>query len=250
MFYTKAEVEKLEGEEFTAIASSEVEDRHGEVVELQGWQLGNFKKNPILLFNHWADLPIGKATKIWKSKSNGKLMFKGIISDATQTAREIKQLMSEGILNSFSVGFKALDMTDNRFTKQELLEISVVSVPANPEAQTMAYKTLKESGFTNDDMERIGISAGLVEKMDSFESKLEEVSERAELAVKGLKHLDPHLRSNQRVAKDRLYYQKVAVKAADKLVSGDQDVARQAKTIKRAIEKTIVSLKGELNGQN
>lgn len=50
--YTKAEIQEKTQEVFTAIASSEVEDRQGEVVKQSGWNLKNFKNNPILLYMH------------------------------------------------------------------------------------------------------------------------------------------------------------------------------------------------------
>jgi hypothetical protein len=39
-------------------------------------------------------------------------------------------------------------MEGNTYTQQELLEISLVNVPANPDAMMLAYKNLKESGFS------------------------------------------------------------------------------------------------------
>ena len=53
----------------------------------------------------------------------------------------------EPVLNSFSVGFRPLDTDGNRYTKQELLEISAVNVPANPEARVIARKSLELMGF-------------------------------------------------------------------------------------------------------
>ena len=56
-------------------------------------------------------------------------------------------MFDQGIINSFSVGFKPLEAEGNTFVKQELLEISAVNVPANPEARVMAYKSLQNAGF-------------------------------------------------------------------------------------------------------
>jgi len=248
--YTKAFVEKQEDDSFIAVASTESQDRQGEVVEVGGWELKNFKKNPIILWGHDHMTPIGKAERVWIEKSGKpKLMFKAFISDATTRGREIKQLMQEGILRAFSVGFMPIDADENRYTKQELLEISVVSVPANPQAMTMAYKSLKGAGFTHDEMGEIGVPAHLYERISDLETRVDSIAEKTELAVKGLKHLNPHTKVDKRVAKDRLFLQKVAVRAADKLAH-DKRAAREINIIKRAVEKTIVSLKGEINGKN
>jgi len=145
--YTKAEIKEKDAEVFTAVASSEVEDRQGEVVKQSGWDLKNFKKNPILLYMHDHTKPIGKATRVWLDKATNKLMFKGFISEATEELRGYKQLMADGILNSFSVGFRPMEMDGNEITKSELFEISLVSVPANPEARLLAVKSLEDAGF-------------------------------------------------------------------------------------------------------
>ena len=46
--------------------------------------------------------------------------------------------------------FRPVDTDGNTYTKSELLEISAVNVPANPEARVMAYKSLEEAGFEKD----------------------------------------------------------------------------------------------------
>lgn len=116
--YTKAEIQEKTQEVFTAIASSEVEDRQGEVVKQSGWNLKNFKNNPILLYMHDHTKPIGKATRVWIDKTTGKpmLKFKGFISDATEETKGYKRLVEDGILNSFSVGFRPLEMDGNEIT--------------------------------------------------------------------------------------------------------------------------------------
>ena len=53
-----------------------------------------------------------------------------------------------GVIKTLSVGFKPLESPDGiTFTKNELLEVSMVNVPANADAMTLAYKSLKDSGL-------------------------------------------------------------------------------------------------------
>lgn len=126
---------KGEGE-VIGIASTENADRDGDIIVQSGWDLENFKNNPVILAHHnYHDFPIGQATEI--AVENGKLMFKVLFSKATQQAREAYELIQEGVLRSFSVGYipREFDPKDqNRTLKAELLEISVVAVPANAEA--------------------------------------------------------------------------------------------------------------------
>ncbi len=149
MYQVKASVDRS-GEKLVAIASTAVEDRHGEKVLVDGWETKNFMANPILLWAHDHTIPaIGNAKnlRVDGKGDNAKLVFEPEFHEITPEARAIKQMFSEGIINSFSVGFKPLEAEGNTFTKQELLEISAVNVPANPEARVMAYKSLQSAGF-------------------------------------------------------------------------------------------------------
>lgn len=251
--YTKAQIkEKAEGE-FTAIASSEIEDRQGEVVKQAGWNLKNFKDNPVLLYMHDHTKPIGKATRIWVDKTGTKplLKFKGFISDATDELKGYKKLVEDGILNSFSVGFRPLEMDGNEITKSELFEISLVSVPANPEARLLAMKSLEDAGFDSKVINKvIGEESEVTElkaEVEQLKKTLDEVKEQAESAVKGLQHLAPQ-RSKQEIVSKRLQSAKLLARVSDKLIveSKNSKTVDQAKLIKRTSEKLISELKGDL----
>jgi HK97 family phage prohead protease len=153
--FTKAQIvdKDVAAGTFTAVASTARVDRHGEIVSPEGWDLESFKKNPVLLWSHDHTIPaIGKATKIWVEGigAQAKLMFSGVWQTVTDEGKAAAQLVADGILNSFSVGFLPTDMVGNKYTEQELLEISLVNVPANPDAMMLAYKSLKDNGFNED----------------------------------------------------------------------------------------------------
>ena len=94
-------LEKKEGE-VLGIASNETPDRDGEIIKQDGWDLRNFKKNPVILASHnYHEFPIGKASNI--KVENKKLTFKMVFSEATEKAKEAAQLVQEGILKSFSI---------------------------------------------------------------------------------------------------------------------------------------------------
>jgi len=120
------------------VASDETVDRAGDVILATAWQLDNFLKNPVLLWAHdYKTPPVGKVVDIWVE--NGKLKFRAEFAN-TDFAREIANLYSDGYLNTFSVGFLPVEYEPNKETggyvykKVELLEISAVPVPANPNA--------------------------------------------------------------------------------------------------------------------
>ena len=127
------------------ILSNESVDRMGDVIEASGWRLSNFKKNPIALFAHDSRSPIG----VWEDVTNQD----GVLSATLKMAAHgtspfintIRSLIEQRILRAVSVGFRALKAEPLegskygiRFTEQELLEASVVSVPANAEALAVA----------------------------------------------------------------------------------------------------------------
>lgn len=133
--------------EIIGIASTGSVDRDGESINQEGWDLKNFLKNPVILAGHdWWSFPIGKATEI--AVKDGQLMFSMVFA-TTEKGQEAYQLVKEGVLNAFSVGFMPKEWNPNdpdRIEKAELFEISLVSVPANPEAVVMA-KGMKDNSL-------------------------------------------------------------------------------------------------------
>jgi HK97 family phage prohead protease len=132
---------------FWALASTEAPDRDGDVISTQGWQLENYRKNPVILFAHKYDSPpIAKALEV--GVSQGRLMFRAQFASRKEYpfADTIYKLYRGGYLRSFSVGFIPRLWEDIRglkgrlFKEQELVEISAVPIPTNPQALIEAQK--------------------------------------------------------------------------------------------------------------
>ena len=126
-------------------ASTNSLDRSSDKILSTAWTKGglrNFQNNPILLFNHDYNKPIGKVVEM---NTDGKgLMIKGVIS---KSAGDVYNLVKEGVLTTFSVGFLIKDAdydksADGLVVKDaELLEVSVVSVPCNQDATFSVAKS-------------------------------------------------------------------------------------------------------------
>lgn len=251
-------IEKADTGEITAIASTAVEDRQGEIVEVEGWDIKDFKSNPVILWGHdHSQLPVGKATKTWVEGTgkSAKLMTKIVFTEVHELGRAVKQLVSDGILKTLSVGFLPVDGEGNRYTKQKLLEISVVNVPANPQAMMLSYKSLKDNGFDDETITKAGIPAAMIEEVSQMKQDMEIMKGQIDSAVKGLQHLNPHLGRKSTITTERLAMTKVVDKATRNILTGrkaeSNEVVDMARTIKRANELIINSLKGELkNGKN
>lgn len=129
------------------VLSDATVDSYGDIVEPSGWDLERFASNPIALFAHDSRFPIGT----WENVrvEAGKLVA-GLVLAAKGTSQRIDELIAlveQGILRATSVGFlpRKYEPVDpnhpydgTRFTEQELLETSLVSVPANPSALARA----------------------------------------------------------------------------------------------------------------
>jgi len=125
----------------TVVASTESEDRIGDVILASGWELDGYLANPVVLWAHDYSRPsIGRAEKVWVEGASLKaeLMFAD-----TPFARDIQSLYEQGFMRGISVGFRAIESESRTsaagaratlFKRQELLEISVAPVPLNRDA--------------------------------------------------------------------------------------------------------------------
>ena len=132
------------------MASTNDFDRAGDTISPDAWAKGglqNFENNPIILFNHDYNKPIGRATGL-------KVTPKGLELEAkiSKSAPEgVCELVKDGVLGAFSVGFRVKDAdylseTDGYKIKDaELFEVSVVSVPCNQAATFSLAKSFDSS---------------------------------------------------------------------------------------------------------
>jgi len=136
-------IKQVKGEgTFEVVASTQGEDRAGEVILVKGWDTENYLKNPIILYAHdYSSLPVGAATEVVKNED--QLIVKGVFAN-TPEGQKVRQLYDDGILRTVSVGFIPMERDGNVITKAELLELSFVPVPCNPEALSLAKGFSKE----------------------------------------------------------------------------------------------------------
>ena len=146
---TKEDVTTEEGVINAVVGSTNVLDRMGDSIDQAGWVLSHYEKNPVVLWGHNIHQdrpPIGKSIKTWiagKQAKTKKLMFKIKFDLFDKFAAEIYRKIKDGFINTVSVGFLPIEWHNREeegavkgriYTKQELLELSFVPVPANPQA--------------------------------------------------------------------------------------------------------------------
>lgn len=152
MDYTVEKIEQLDdtNKTFVAVASTEDEDRDKDIIRQDGWDLKNFKKNPMIPWSHdyWG-VPVARSLRTWVDHDAKKLLFKPQFDSDDEMSMKLFSKYKNGFLTSFSVGFRGIKFEyrdeDDRwwggieFLEQELLEISGVTIPANPNARTSVH---------------------------------------------------------------------------------------------------------------
>lgn len=155
----------------TLVASDFSKDRHGTRLSPKGWQLDNFNANPIIAYMHNAygdslclapnpDDIIGKG----RAYVEGEELMIDITfepADINPTAEKVFRKMLFGSLNACSVGFvghaghwgegeeaRGASNETYYFDEQELLEVSIVNIPSNPNALRRSLRESTSSALT------------------------------------------------------------------------------------------------------
>jgi len=129
-------------------ANKAVVDRGGDIINKEAWNLDNFHKNAMILYNHDRDKPIGKAIKV-EPRDEGLYIKARISGSSDPEITKIRDLIREGILNTFSVGFdcKREEKSEggvNEIKEAELFEVSVVTLPMNQDSTFTVSKKLED----------------------------------------------------------------------------------------------------------
>lgn len=134
-----------EKREVTVIGSSLGVDRDKDIVDIKTMNLKNYKSNPVVLWSHKSgELPVAKAVSVMKASGNTQLKFKLQFAkkEEYEFADTVYKLVKGGYINASSIGF-AVNYEKSEYDKDrggynlnnsELLEISLVNVPANADA--------------------------------------------------------------------------------------------------------------------
>jgi HK97 family phage major capsid protein/HK97 family phage prohead protease len=132
------------------IASDETVDRYGDIIRATGWKLDNFRNNPVLLFGHQNnETPVGLVENIEVEGTSLVADVRFRPEGDSPRSDDVWNAVKGGFLRAVSVGFmpsgpintlvdEGGNLTGFEYTSQELFELSVVPVPANPMALAVA----------------------------------------------------------------------------------------------------------------
>jgi len=158
------------GRTITGTASTPSTDRLGDIVEPLGLEF----QNPLpLLWQHRHDKPVGLVTM--NRPTVDGITFTATFADVPEPGplreriEEARQSINAGLVRGVSIGFRAIeksyiDKGGVHFTKGELIELSLVTVPANRDATIATIRTLDDAassaalGRTDDARDRPGAS--------------------------------------------------------------------------------------------
>lgn len=126
------------------VVSDESVNTYGTRLLSSGARLDNFKKNPVMFYNHRTyALPIGR----WEDLKleGGKLVATPVFDENDDFAQQIKAKVENGYLSAASVGLRVISTSDDpsvvipgqrraTITEWALREISIVNLPANKNA--------------------------------------------------------------------------------------------------------------------
>lgn len=183
--FIKGLVTKSEGGKYKVLASTSAVDRQGDSIDQTGWDLTNFKLNPVMPWAHdYSALPIAKATSIETTEKGLEAEFEFAPAEGNPMAQQVKVLYDNGYLNAVSVGFIPKTRAGNIIKTAELLEISFVPVPANQEALRLSFKTIDDNNDLDESLKSIlkqtlekGEIANELNAEEQFELKYEKWDE-------------------------------------------------------------------------
>ena len=228
------------------LASTNSLDRTGDVINHDAWTksegLAGFQQNPIILFNHNYNKPIGRATSIEVSKEGLELGAK-----ISKSAGEIKDLIKDGVLGAFSVGFRVKDAeykeeTDGFEIKDaELFEVSVVSVPAN---QTAMFSLAKSFDSTDEYQEFKNL---FINNKEANQSDKIETPQATGKTVSQEKPMSTDNDAPSASVDLKAYAEEVATKTAAKfaMAQAEKDAKEQAQVNAAAAEAAAVEAEQE-----
>lgn len=142
LFTTKAQSIDQESKTVRFKISDDQTDRMGERVDQASWDFKNYMQNPIVLWGHNPDEPenvlgTAKSVEVVGNETYAEMSFD---DDINPKASLVWKQILKGTLRTVSVGFISKRIEGDTLYDNELLEISVVPIPANPRAIALSYK--------------------------------------------------------------------------------------------------------------
>lgn len=206
-----------DGRTVDIVASDFSLDSYGTRIDPAGWNVDQFKKNPVICMQHdshgWtasSGLPIANAMPETVRVENGRLLMRVRFpaEGTSEVADQVFALVADGFLRGVSVGFdpeswQDVDEEENGTTrrvriyrKQRLMEVSFVTIPSNDNA--LVQRATKLNHSVEDVKER---TAKLEESLRDSDKEFRAAEEISKLKPSHLLKCSQYMESKQRVNK-------------------------------------------------
>ena len=233
-------------------ANTTSKDRSGDVIVKEAWTKGgmdDYLKNPIILAFHDYEKPIGQCTGYTVTEKGLEIQ-----ADISRAAGKTYDLIKDGVLKTFSVGFQVKDADyskdDDTFYIKDLnlYEISVVSVPANQDSTFSLAKSF-DSAEEYDKFRKSFVSV----EQDQTEEEKAEAIEAFEMVREELNPQQPIIeKESQETSQDILKELNMDKKELQDMMSSAAQAAVESyktevaeKEAKATAEKEFESIKVE-----
>lgn len=235
----------------SGFANTTNKDRVGDVIVREAWFNGmdNYLKNPILLAQHRYDAPIGSMVDY--EISNKGLHIEGEIHKDLNPG--VFKAVELGILKAFSVGFSVkdadYDSTTDIFKIKELdlLEISVVSIPANQDSLFSVSKSgLQNSNDIKEYMDyRKSFSPKTQQRKEDIDMTKEELDALVEQKLQARideENKQKELEAKEKAKKDAIIKEVSA--GSDRLI---KDLESKLEASEEKFAEAMASMQNEIN---
>ena len=135
----RAQINTLGDDEVEVVMSTAALARDGHVLIPQGCRIENYRANPIVLWSHDPDKPVGNAENVVIAADRLTARVRFAPLGISHKADEIRGLVKAGVIRTVSIGFDPIEMEPldpkkprggQRISDWELYELSFVSVPS------------------------------------------------------------------------------------------------------------------------
>ena len=162
--------EALPGSRYRITIAASEKVRQPPELDFEGLAFDNYLRNPVVMWAHDAvgrspsgGLPIGRTLDLAKTPSGGVVAEFEFLSDDPFAGR-VKNAWDKGFLQAASVSWLPLETTPTsdggwRDTRSDLLEWSIVSVPADPDALRATHQRLLDDFLAQRESEADGLQS-------------------------------------------------------------------------------------------
>ena len=136
------------------VASDESLDSHDSIIKAKGWDLGRYQKNPVLDWGHVATHGFAEPADILGTadiRLEGKRLIADLRFDTDPKSEEVYGKMKRRVIRAVSVAFKPKKYHFEKseggevlvIDEQELVSLSVVPIPSNPNTLMNSYTEMR-----------------------------------------------------------------------------------------------------------